>query len=210
MTVASYHALTRAPSGGAPLVFAFHGTGGDEHQFSALAADILPAAGLVAPRGDVCEHGALRFFRRTGEGIYDMEDLALRTRKMAEFVAAHRAENPDRPVYGFGYSNGANILAAVAFRHPDLFDRIALLHPLIPWTPEPSAGLSRKRVLVTGGRRDPICPPEQTGALLDYFRAQDARLELVLHDGGHELRQGEIDALRGFLTDTGMEMEKCP
>jgi phospholipase/carboxylesterase len=146
MTVASYHALTRAPSAGAPLVFAFHGTGGDEHQFSALAADILPAAGFVAPRGDVCEHGALRFFRRTGEGIYDMEDLALRTRKMAEFVAAHRAENPDRPVYGFGYSNGANILAAVAFRHPDLFDRIALLHPLIPWTPEPSAGLSRKRI----------------------------------------------------------------
>lgn len=51
-----------------PTVFAFHGTGGDEHPFAALAADLWPHAGLIAPRGHVSEHGANRFFRRTGEG----------------------------------------------------------------------------------------------------------------------------------------------
>ena len=79
MAISSYHALTRAPVGDAPLVFAFHGTGGDEHQFSELVVQMLPDAGLVSPRGDVSEHGALRFFRRTGEGVYDMADLAERT-----------------------------------------------------------------------------------------------------------------------------------
>ena len=67
-----------------------------------------------------------------------------------------------------GYSNGANILASVIFRRPDLFGRAALLHPLIPWTPEPAPVTTR--VLITAGERDPICPPEETRALEDWFR----------------------------------------
>ena len=42
MTTSHYQALTRAPKANAPLVFAFHGTGGDEHQFSELVSQILP------------------------------------------------------------------------------------------------------------------------------------------------------------------------
>jgi phospholipase/carboxylesterase len=79
--------------------------------------------------------GAARFFRRTGEGVYDMDDLARRTEAMANFVAAHvaahKALHPGVSVYGFGYSNGANILASVAMARPDLFDRIRLLHPIL-------------------------------------------------------------------------------
>ncbi|MEM8959343.1 MAG: alpha/beta hydrolase, partial [Pseudomonadota bacterium] len=44
MTRDSYHHLARPPAPGAPLVFAFHGTGGDEHQFAALVDQILPGA----------------------------------------------------------------------------------------------------------------------------------------------------------------------
>ena len=65
------------------LSLAFHGTGGNEHQFTGLIDEILPDAGIVAPRGDVTEFGANRFFRRTGEGVYDMDDLHLRTEKSA-------------------------------------------------------------------------------------------------------------------------------
>ncbi len=84
----AYQHVSKAPAPGAPLVFTFHGTGGDEHQFTGLVGQILPAAGIVSPRGDVSEHGANRFFRRKAEGVYDMEDLAVRTRKMADFVRA--------------------------------------------------------------------------------------------------------------------------
>ena len=154
MSLDSYTARIKAPKPGAPLVFAFHGTGGDEHQFFDLAQQILPDAGVISPRGDVSEHGAARFFKRTAEGVYDMDDLAQRTQAMIGFITAHKAANPGVPVYGFGYSNGANILASVIMAQPDLFDRIGLLHPLIPWQPEPLPRLAGRRVLITAGRRD--------------------------------------------------------
>ena len=131
MSTESYHALTKDPERDAPLVFAFHGTGGNETQFFGLAQELVPDAGVISPRGDVSEMGAARFFRRTGEGVYDMDDLARATEKMATFVEAHKQAHPTAPVYGFGYSNGANILASVMMARPDLFDRAGLMHPLI-------------------------------------------------------------------------------
>lgn len=195
MSQDSYHALIRAPDEGAPLIFAFHGTGGDEHQFFDIARQIVPGAGVVSPRGDVSEHGAARFFRRTAEGVYDMADLAARTAAMAAYIAAHRAANPGAPVYGFGYSNGANILASVAMSRPDLFDRIGLLHPLIPWAPGPVPGLAGRRVLISAGRRDPICPWPLSARLIDWFGAQGADTRTSLHDGGHEMWPTELAAL---------------
>lgn len=200
MSTDTYHALTKAPAEGAPIIFAFHGTGGDENQFFDLAQQLVPEAGVVSPRGDVSEHGAARFFRRTGEGVYDMDDLAKRTEAMAAFVTAHAAWAPTSPVYGFGYSNGANILASVAMKHPDLFDRIGLLHPLIPWEPEAAPALSGKRVLITAGKRDPICPWPESQRLIDWFGTQGAKVTTEVHDGGHDLRQQEVVALQSLMT----------
>ncbi|SDJ07965.1 alpha/beta hydrolase [Salipiger marinus] len=195
----SYHARMRAPDAGAPLIFAFHGTGGDENQFFDLVRQITPGAGIVSPRGDVSEGGAARFFRRTGEGVYDMADLARRTDRMAGFVAAQKAAHPGVPVYGFGYSNGANILASVVMAAPQLFDRVGLLHPLVPWQPAP-VDLTGRRVLVSAGRRDPICPWPQSERLLRWFADQGAEVTSAVHDGGHEIRQAELVALAGLLT----------
>ncbi|HBT02901.1 MAG TPA: esterase [Citreicella sp.] len=195
----SYHARMRAPDAGAPLIFAFHGTGGDENQFFDLVRQIHPGAGIVSPRGDVSEGGAARFFRRTGEGVYDMADLARRTDRMAGFVAAQKAAHPGVPVYGFGYSNGANILASVVMAAPQLFDRVGLLHPLVPWHPAP-VDLTGRRVLVSPGRRDPICPWPQSERLLRWFADQGAEITSAVHDGGHEIRQAELVALAGLLT----------
>ena len=199
MTNDTYDAFTRAGAAGEPLVFSFHGTGGNENQFVPLVDQILPNAAIVSPRGDVSEHGAMRFFRRTGEGVYNMDDLARRTEKMTRFIEMHRAANPGRPVYGIGYSNGANILASVLLERPELFDRAVLLHPLIPWTPRDNAGLAGKRILITAGERDPICPPSLTEALIGYFEAQKAGLRSLFHPGGHEIRPEEIDAVAAFL-----------
>jgi phospholipase/carboxylesterase len=199
MTTDTYHALTKTGTPGAPLVFAFHGTGGDERQFFGLAEQILPEASVVSPRGDVSEMGAARFFRRTGEGVYDMADLARATEAMAAFVAQHKAAHPGAPVYGFGYSNGANILASVVMAQPDLFDRVALLHPLIPWQPAPAPALKGRQVLITAGQQDPICPWPLSKALMNWVQDQGAELRSDIHSGGHELRQTEIEALADFL-----------
>lgn len=186
-------------SPGGPLVFALHGTGGDENQLLGFASDLVPGATIVSPRGDVSEQGSARFFRRTGEGVYDMGDLARATEKMAGFVRAHVEAVKPSQVFALGYSNGANILASVVFAAPDLFDATALMHPLIPFEPAIDGSLKGKRVLITAGRRDPICPPDITARLDAYLRAAGAAVRLEWHEGGHEVRPNEIEAAKQFF-----------
>lgn len=191
------------------VFFLFHGTGGDEHQFIDLGRQLLPEARLVAPRGDVSEGGALRYFRRTGEGRYDMADLARAVEKLADFVALHRG-SAARTI-ALGYSNGANIIAATQFAHPGLFDAVVLLHPLIPFVPPAAQALAGKAVLITAGRSDPICPPAATEALAGYYEAQGSAVTLVWHAGGHELRAEEIEAAAAFLAPfRGMSTADAP
>jgi phospholipase/carboxylesterase len=191
----TYHAEGRAEN--RPLIFVFHGTGGTENQFVPLVRELLPGTAIVAPRGDVSEHGALRFFRRTAEGVYDMADLAARTAAMTAFLEAHVAMARPTRVLGLGYSNGANILASAIFSRPDLFDKAVLLHPLIPWRPDPAP--VRTEVLITAGERDPICPPEETRRLANWFRAQGAAVSMHWQPGGHEIDRSEVAAIARFL-----------
>lgn len=199
MTDATYiHATTRGRAG-APLLMTFHGTGGNEHQFHGFAERLIPGAHVVSPRGDVLEGGMSRYFRRTGEGVYDMADLEQRREKMARFMLEQKARTGSSHLTGLGYSNGANILMAVALVHPDLVDRMVLMHPLIPWSPEPQPGLAGRRILITAGKRDPICPAPMTQALADYLVDQGAEVTLEWHAGGHEITQGEVQAVTDFM-----------
>jgi len=184
---------------GGPAIFLFHGTGGDENQFLDLAPQLLPGARRVAVRGDVSENGALRYFKRHAEGKFDMDDLARGTQKMAAFIAARAATEKASKTVGFGYSNGANILASVQFAAPQLFDVAVLLHPMIPFDPTPQPGLKGKKVLITAGKRDGICPAPATEKLADWFSAQGADVTTFWHEGGHEIRQEELIAIRDYL-----------
>lgn len=179
------------------LAFGFHGTGGSEMQTVPLLRDLLPGAAIVAPRGDVSEGGAPRFFRRRAEGVYDMADLARATAKLGAFVAAHVAAMRPARVVGLGYSNGANILASVIFTHPSLFTDAVLMHPLIPWAPK--AVDVRTRVLITAGENDPICPPSMTRSLESWFVGHATSVDVVWHAGGHEIAPAEIAGAARFL-----------
>ena len=201
MALDSHIHLFRPGQDGDPrTLLMLHGTGGDEASFAGLGSVLAPAAAVLSVRGNVSEHGMNRFFRRRAEGVYDMADLALRTQALAAFVAAaiarYRIER-DRLI-AVGYSNGANILANLLFREPALLPSAVLMHPLIPFAPEDQPGLAGRRLLITAGERDPICPPAATRALYGYFERQRAAVELVFHPGGHELRDSEIAAARSF------------
>jgi phospholipase/carboxylesterase len=190
----------RAGAGaGAPALFAFHGTGGNEHQLLELAVGLLPGARVIAPRGDVSEHGAPRFFRRLAEGRYDMADLTRATGKMVNFVRERLGSEVHPSTIGLGYSNGANILASVTFAAPELFDTAILLHPLIPFDPPPQPRLKGRQVLITAGRADPICPASQTQKLADWYTGQGASITLFWHEGGHEIGKEELTAIRDYL-----------
>lgn len=199
MSADAYVHAAEGAGTGKPLLFLFHGTGGDETQMLGLGRMVAPGAALVAPRGDVSETGSLRFFRRAAEGVYDMDDLARATRKMAGFVRAHVEAAKPAAVMGLGYSNGANILASTLFAAPDLFDAAVLMHPLIPYQPKVAGSLAGRRILVTAGERDPICPLHLTARLEAWLRDAGADVTMVRHRGGHEIRPEEIDAARRFL-----------
>ena len=198
----SYVSATTEGAPGAPLFFTFHGTGGDERQFHDFASQLVPGAHVISPRGDVNENGMNRYFRRTGEGVYDMDDLATRTEAMATFIRDARDSLEASHVIGLGYSNGANILAAVQLKYPDLVDDAVLMHPLIPWSPDAQPGLAGKRVLITAGQRDPICPAPQTEALASYLTAQNVDLSVEWHEGGHEIGRNEPQAIAEFLANS--------
>ncbi|MDE1992015.1 MAG: alpha/beta hydrolase [Rhizobiaceae bacterium] len=196
MTDTTYVHRLKAGAPGKPILFTFHGTGGDENQFFDFGSRLLPEATIVSPRGDVCEYGAARFFRRTGEGVYDMADLARATEKMAVYVKGLAVDHGASHILGLGFSNGANILANVLIEHGDLFDASALMHPLIPFQPRDNAKLAGSKVLITAGERDPISSVPVTRALADYFTRQEAEVTLEWHQGGHDIRPNEIEAIR--------------
>ena len=195
----AYQHIFRPGDAGAPLFVVFHGTGGNERQFPDLAGDLLPSAHILSPRGDISEGGALRFFARRAEGVYDMDDLARATEKMSGFVRAHRDRTKAKRVVGLGYSNGANILASVSFAEPGLFTDLVLMHPLIPFAPKAGNGHAGTRVLVTAGRRDPICPVPLTESLAAWYLAQGASVDTAWHPGGHEITPEEMAAIDTFL-----------
>lgn len=196
----SYIAKRTTGTAGQPLFLTFHGTGGSETQFHGFAESLMPGAHVTSPRGDVSEFGALRYFKRTGEGVYDMDDLAVRTAAMADFIRRERAAAGADRVIGLGYSNGANILAAVALAQPELVDELILMHPLIPWSPDPQSGLKDRKVLITAGERDPICPAPLTRGLESYLKDQGAKVTTHWHSGGHEIGDSEIGAIQDFLS----------
>ncbi|MEM9783990.1 MAG: alpha/beta hydrolase [Pseudomonadota bacterium] len=181
-----------------------HGTGGDERSMAglghALADAAAPGAAVLSIRGDVSEGGAARFFRRRAEGVYDMADLARATAKLSAFlprVLAGYGRDPAETV-AIGFSNGANIAAAVMFGDPRMLGGWALMHPLIPFTPdiEQAAGT---RVMITAGEADPICPPADSRRLIEAVRASGADLTAKWYPGGHQPSQTEFADIARWL-----------
>ncbi len=203
MSYDSYVHRARPGAPGSPILFVFHGTGGDENQFFDFGGRLLPNATVISPRGDISEHGAARFFRRKAEGIYDCEDLARATERMSEFVAANRDRYESSTVLGLGFSNGANILANIMIEKPGLFDAGVLMHPLIPFQPKDREIKETAHVLITAGQNDPICPVPQSVELADYFKRQGDKVTLEWHVGGHEIRPNEIEAAKKFFAPYG-------
>ncbi|RFB90879.1 esterase [Rhizobium leguminosarum bv. trifolii] len=200
MTDTGYVHRLHAGAPDKPMLLVLHGTGGDENQFFEFGRRLLPEATVLSPRGDVFEHGAARFFRRTGEGVYDMADLSRATEKMAAYVTALAGKHQASQILGLGFSNGANILANVLIEK-GIFDAAVLMHPLIPFQPEAQATLAGRKVLVTAGRRDPIAPVPVTEALSEHLKNRGADVKTVWHPGGHEIAPLEIDAVRDFFSD---------
>jgi phospholipase/carboxylesterase len=184
-----------------PTLLLLHGTGGDENNLLQLGRALSPGAALLSPRGKVDEGGALRFFRRIREGVFDLEDLGRRTEELAAFIeAASAAYSIDiETIVPVGFSNGANIAGSLLLRRPGLVKRAVLLSPMIPFEPTTSPDLRAVTVFIGAGRADAMVPAPQTERLAELLQACGAEVSVHWDAGGHAITPGEIKAAQRWL-----------
>src|SRR3954463_10095653 len=171
------HRFVPATFAGQPPILLLHGTGGDENDLLLLGQTIAPGAALLSPRGKVLEGGMPRFFRRLAEGIFDEEDVRRRANALAEFVLeAREVYGLDAPI-AVGFSNGANIAAAVLQLRPEVLAGAVLLRAMVPLQDPPSVDLTGKPVLILSGASDPIVPVDNAKRLAALLMAAGAVVE---------------------------------
>ena len=183
----------------APLLL-LHGVGGDENALLPFGEKLAPGAAILSPRGKQKEKGAPLFFRRHSETEFDLDDLAFRTRELADFIAR------GRKVYGlgkpiaFGFSNGANIAASLLLTIPDVLTGAVLLRGTVPLEPETLPDLAGFPILMLSGENDSIVKPDRRDRLAEMLRATGADLTYEVFPTGHDLSPRDIETLKAWLT----------
>ena len=193
------HRYEPAARSGAPTLLLLHGTGGNERDLLPLGQMIAPGAALLSPRGKVLEHGVPRFFRRLAEGVFDEADVRARALELADFIEAARKEYGLPAPVALGYSNGANIAAALLYLRPEVLGGAVLLRAMVPLGGAPEAGLDGKPVLILSGAMDPIVPAGNAGQLAGTLKDAGAAVTHRTLPAGHELSQADIGAARNWL-----------
>ncbi len=185
-----------------PVLLLLHGTGGNETDLVGLAEAVDPLAPLLSLRGNVLENGHPRFFKRLAEGMFDLEDLQLRTKELADFIPVARQHYgiTKQPLIALGYSNGANIAANTLLQGHNVLNAAMLLRAMVPQVPETLPDLSATKVLMLSGLLDGIIPTDNAQRLADMFRTAQAEIDLRLKPVTHSLGQSDIMDMRDWLS----------
>jgi predicted esterase len=184
-----------------PALLLLHGTGGDENDLLPLGEALLPGAPRLSPRGKVLENGMPRFFRRLAEGVFDLDDLQKRTHELADFVEAAGGAydlGERRPV-AVGFSNGANIAAAMLLLRPAVLGGALLIRPMVPLVPDALPDLRGVPVQINAGQVDPLVPGPQSQALAKLLGDAGASVDLRWISGGHALTREDLETGKLFF-----------
>lgn len=175
----TYQYIYKEKPGADYLIVTLHGTGGDEHDLISIAEKIAPDAAVIGVRGDVNESGNLRFFKRTGMGQYDLDDLSKRGQALHEFiqqVAQEKGFSPHQVIL-LGFSNGTNIALHIALNNKPTYGGLVLMAPLYPLpVPEIDQKLANTPVFVSMGENDPIVPVKESHHVIDILKKTGAPL----------------------------------
>jgi phospholipase/carboxylesterase len=198
-TLSFHHRFIPARAENRPPILLLHGTGGDENDLLPLGQMVSAGSALLSPRGKVLENGMPRFFRRFGEGVFDEADVTARANELADFVGEARAAYGLQAPVALGFSNGANIAAALMLLRPEVLAGAALLRAMVPLSAPPAADLSGKRVLILSGSADPIVPAENAGRLAAMLAHAGAEVDHRTLPVGHGLSQADVNLTRAWF-----------
>ncbi|MEK9281977.1 alpha/beta hydrolase [Bradyrhizobium sp. ISRA442] len=191
-------------AGSAPLLL-LHGTGGDENDLLGLGRMISPGSALLSPRGRVLEHGMPRFFRRLAEGVFDEEDVRRRALELGAFVDDARERYGIAAPVAVGFSNGANIAAALLLLKPEVLAGAVLLRAMVPLSDPPKAELKGKPVLLLSGQGDPIVPATNSARLAALLSEAGASVTHKVLPAGHQLTQADVALARDWIGNVAAE-----
>lgn len=197
-----HHVFEPGTDSAAPPLLLLHGTGGNENDLLRLGRNLSPGSAMLSPRGDVSEGGALRFFARVREGVFDPAEVTRRTHALADFVldaARHYTLDPAHFV-AVGFSNGANMGATLLLLRPETLGRAILFRPMVVLDQPARAGsLAGKRVLLSSGSVDPLVPADHPERLAGLLRAGGADVTVKSHAASHALVPGDVADAQDWL-----------
>ena len=184
-----------------PTLLVLHGTGGSEMDLLPLARTLAPQAGVLSPRGKVLERGMSRFFRRLSEGVFDEEDLKVRSGELADFIAAAAVHYrfDARRVVAAGFSNGANIAASLLLLRPEALGAAVLFRAMVPLVPAELPRHAATPVLICNGRHDPLVSTAETERLAGLLTQTGATVTVRWQPGGHELTPNDVNEAKRWL-----------
>ncbi|MEX2044981.1 MAG: alpha/beta hydrolase [Opitutus sp.] len=198
-----HHAFEPATKPDAPPLLLLHGTGGDEKALLRIGRTLSPSGALLSPRGDVNEVGALRFFARLAEGVFDPAEIVRRTHALSDFVASaasHYKIEPAR-LTAVGFSNGANIAATLLLLRPETLAAAILFRPMVVLDqPAAHGSLTGKRVLTIHGSTDPLVPGDHPERLAALLRAGGADVQVHAISASHALTPQDLAAAQSWLS----------
>jgi phospholipase/carboxylesterase len=183
----------------APPLLLLHGTGGDENDLLPLGRAVSPGSALLSPRGQVLEHGMPRFFRRLAEGVFDEADVRRRANALADFVQAAQQRYGIAAPVALGFSNGANIAAAMLLLRPEVLAGAILLRAMVPLAQTSPVDLHGKPVLIVSGKLDPIVPATNSAELAASLAKAGAIVQHRVLPTGHQLSQADLTIATEWL-----------
>ena len=183
-------------------IVALHGTGGNENDLIGLVREINTTSAILSPRGQVLENGMPRFFRRMATNVFDEDDVVRQASELSDFILASTEKydrSPDR-LTALGYSNGANMAAAVILLRPEVFSCAVLIRPMLPLQNPSMPDLHGKQILVLKGKHDAIIPSAGTDRLVQLFQRAGANVTIREMDAGHEITARDLDEISEWLS----------
>jgi phospholipase/carboxylesterase len=177
-------------------VLLLHGSGGDENDLLPVARAIAPGAAFLSPRGGVVDHGLVRFF------ALDKSDVKERAAELAEWIAeaAAKYEIDTARLFALGYSNGANMAAALMLLHQGTIAGACLLRARTAVEPDALPALAGAPVLISAGQHDDLIPPEGAQELAELLTHAGARVDLAVQNAGHDLTPADFSLAKQWFS----------
>lgn len=203
--VANYR---KATAKGSPTLILLHGSGGNETSLMDLAAKVAPGSALLGIRGRVVQDGINRWYKRVTPTTFDQDDIRAEANAFAKFMTTAQKDygiDLNNAIY-LGYSNGANLLAALSFLHPDLVQRAALLRPMMVLKTLPDVNLAKDSILAVAGKNDATYGSFAPG-LADALRGKGAEVVGKTVELGHLLGDADVSAVKTWLASLQEEQQ---